>query len=149
MQYEPGNNLTDLKPDYPLPHKLITVNDIPCTEDIDQFEYMTDEEANQLLDFIDTTVNSTDDLYTALGLKPDIEDRQLLSKATEARYVFDPWSSPHSGRFFHDKLEAETKWQKIATLFLNIAHLRTQQQRTKTSSQATGSKNPWKNKNNS
>ena len=109
IPFEPGQNVTDLKPEHSIPAKLITINDIPRPEKFDPCEYMTNEEANQMLDFMETTVTCNDDLYTALGLSSDISDRELLRKATKARYILDPWSTTQSGRFFHDKYDAEAK----------------------------------------
>ena len=111
IPFEPGENVTGLKPEYNLPAQLITVNDIPRPEKLDPCDYMSNEEATQMLDFMTMTVSNNDDLYTALGLSSNITDRELLVKATKARYILDPWSTTQSGRFFHDKYEAEAKNQ--------------------------------------
>ena len=93
LNYTPGDNWSELLPDIPLPKKTIKIDEIAVPEEIQDHTIMTPQEVQQLRDFLDYKVAAPEQIYQALGLTPQTTNRELLVKATQARYNLDPGSA--------------------------------------------------------
>ena len=96
----PGENASGTRPDEPKPPQMILEEHVRKPEDKQDFSIMTQQEAQQLHDFMDLPIRTPEDIYRAIGLTPYATDRAV-------RYHFDPRTQRFSGQKFDNPLRAE------------------------------------------